>query len=504
MKLSDILNNNIVDKKNLYKSYVKIVDNPSIYQKITKRKMVEELLEFYSKAENLLSICTLKEIKFLKSLVENNNKLETIHKYHFETVELDDKFIICVGPFETSIYEELLDTVKKAVNSFDENKCKEREKVIVPLLGYLKTIYSIHLNDFPISLVNKLGFNNIQSLVKYLEKNSLFNYYCLIHRKIMSLISKVSFISDIIIEKRKENKYPFPENYDLKKYENIFYYGFDIDNKIINENLNEIKFKDFFTYGTMDVFFDLIALNHNGNDLIEELKFINPFNEDKIEKNKKTIIKLAKELPSAILNGYSEKEFNSIVKPNINLSCVNVTEKEYESYNKVLYSYIDYTSQRYNLKFNIDEFTAPELKKVLNCLWNNIDLLSFEIIKTNKYNFTKNEIQIAKDFKKCRKGKFLILKHVDEGTIFIDEEYSYMVKGLKIPVKDIVPAKLPIFVETTLFQFKNEIICDGCIVPYNIKIDKKLLDGLYNEVDENDVITSLEQMDRCDKKWLKK
>lgn len=139
------------------------------------------------------------------------------------------------------------------------------------------------------------------------------------------------------------------------------------------------------------------------------------------------------------------------------------------------------------------------LVKVLNYLWNNIDLLSFEIIKTNKYNFTKNEMQIAKDFKKYRKNKFIILKHVDDGTIFIDEEYSYMVKGLKVPIKEIVPAKLLIVVETTLFQFKNEIVCDGCIVPYNIKIDKKILNGLYNEVDENDVITSLEQMDRCDK-----
>lgn len=171
---------------------------------------------------------------FLKSLIENNNKLETIREYHFETAEFSDKFIIYVAPLETSIYEEFVDVVKKAVDSYDENKCKENEKVIVPFIGYLKTIYSIHLNDFPINLVNKLGFNTLQSLIKYLENNSLFNYYCLIHRRIMSLISMVSFISDII-EQRKKNKYSFSKNYNLKKYENIFYYGFDIDNQIINK-----------------------------------------------------------------------------------------------------------------------------------------------------------------------------------------------------------------------------------------------------------------------------
>ncbi|MDY2887971.1 MAG: hypothetical protein SOU19_00210 [Candidatus Caccosoma sp.] len=317
-------------------------------------------------------------------------------------------------------------------------------------------------------------------------------------------MSKDNFISNIIIEQRKEKRYPFPDNYDLKEYENIFYYGFDIDNKISNETLNEIIFNDFFTYGPMDVFFDLIALNYNGNDLIEKLKFVNPFNEDKIEKNKKAIINLAKELPSAILNGYSENEFNLIVKPNINLSCVNASEKELESFHKVMFSYIDYICKRYNLNYDTNELTSSSLVKVLNYLWNNIDLLSFEIIKTNKYNFTKNEIQIAKDFKKYRRNKFIILKLVDGGTIFIDEEYSYLIKELRVPFKKIVPSKLPLVVETTLFQFKNEIVCDGCIVPYNIKIDKKNLNGLYNEVDENNVITSLEQMDICDKKWLKK
>lgn len=254
----------------------------------------------------------------------------------------------------------------------------------------------------------------------------------------------------------------------------------------------------------MDVFFDLIALNYNGNELIEKLEFVNPFNEDKIEKNKKAIIKLAKELPSAILNGYSENEFNLIVKPKKIYSCVNFNEKELESFHKVMFSYIDYICKRYNLNYDTNELTSSNLEEVLNCLWNNIDLLSFEIIKTNKYNFTKNEIQIAKDFKKCRKNKFIILKLVDDGTIFIDEEYSYLIKELKVPVKDIVPAKLPIVVEITLFQFKNQIVCDGCLVPYNIKIDKKLLNWLYNEFDENNVITSLEQMDICDKKWLKK
>lgn len=99
----------------------------------------------------------------------------------------------------------------------------------------------------------------------------------------------------------------------------------------------------------MDVFFDLIALNINGNELIEKLEFVNPFNEDKIEKNKKAIIKLAKELPSAILNGYSENEFNLIAKPIKNHSCVNANEKEIESFHKVMVSYIDYTCKSIKL-----------------------------------------------------------------------------------------------------------------------------------------------------------
>ena len=113
MKLIDIVKYNLIDKKFLYKSYVVIVDNPCVYQKLTKKKMIDELIKFYSNVDNLLSICTLKEIMFLKSLIENNNKLETIQKYHFETAELFYKFIIYVDALETSIYEEFVDIVKK-------------------------------------------------------------------------------------------------------------------------------------------------------------------------------------------------------------------------------------------------------------------------------------------------------------------------------------------------------------------------------------------------------
>lgn len=48
-------------------------------KKITRKQMVELIIQQYT-PENIVDVCTVKELKFLKRIVENNYKEVDVHK----------------------------------------------------------------------------------------------------------------------------------------------------------------------------------------------------------------------------------------------------------------------------------------------------------------------------------------------------------------------------------------------------------------------------------------
>ena len=85
MKFIDTIKKNVYRKVYFYEKYEKIINNPREYEKITTKKMFEEVMEYYSSnINNVISICTLKELKFLKLLLENGNNLLSSNEYKFE------------------------------------------------------------------------------------------------------------------------------------------------------------------------------------------------------------------------------------------------------------------------------------------------------------------------------------------------------------------------------------------------------------------------------------
>lgn len=56
----------------IYNTYSRIVDNPLEYENITGKKMLKKVEAFYSNPSNILEICTERELKFLKKVLNNN------------------------------------------------------------------------------------------------------------------------------------------------------------------------------------------------------------------------------------------------------------------------------------------------------------------------------------------------------------------------------------------------------------------------------------------------
>lgn len=73
------------------------------YEKITRKQMVELIIQQYT-PENIVDVCTVKELKLLKRIVENNYKEVDIHSMPFEKVALYRKYLL----FENEIPDEII------------------------------------------------------------------------------------------------------------------------------------------------------------------------------------------------------------------------------------------------------------------------------------------------------------------------------------------------------------------------------------------------------------
>ena len=111
MKLKDYLKS--WSKQSTYELYIRLIYEIKDYEKITKNKMIDDIVDIYHEPNYLFNICTEKEIKFLKKIREGKLSLSDSYKYYWEINELNEKTII---GYQNEIYEELIDCVDEALS----------------------------------------------------------------------------------------------------------------------------------------------------------------------------------------------------------------------------------------------------------------------------------------------------------------------------------------------------------------------------------------------------
>lgn len=102
--------------------------------------------------------------------------------------------------------------------------------------------------------------------------------------------------------------------------------------------------------------------------------------------------------------------------------------------------------------------------------------------------------EIVKGFKRFVRGTFMAERHLQSGTILIDQSYenAYLVKGLVSSLKEMLPLPVPCMIETVLLPFKNVIITYGYISTYNMFLGpgiKRNLKEAYSEIKDSQGVT---------------
>lgn len=117
------------------------------------------------------------------------------------------------------------------------------------------------------------------------------------------------------------------------------------------------------------------------------------------------------------------------------------------------------------------EYASLDSKTKLSArdeLWKNSDHIT-AYAQENPDDLPHKELQIIANWTRFVKGKFMILRHLKKGSIFIKDDTVYSVHGILDPLEEVMPAyALPQMVEAVLLPFKGQITYDGLLMGYRV------------------------------------
>lgn len=145
-------------------------------------------------------------------------------------------------------------------------------------------------------------------------------------------------------------------------------------------------------------------------------------------------------------------------------------------------------------KHDIQE-TMELRKKIFSDKHNLIELYTQE----NPDRLNKEELAIIVSWKNYQSGKFFVIKHLKEYSLFFssDSQKVYGVKGITDSFEEKFRGYTPILLQISLIPFKEKIIYDGLFMPYNISFGGSMKKSLKQEaekaIQQYGIISSLDQ-----------
>lgn len=132
-----------------------------------------------------------------------------------------------------------------------------------------------------------------------------------------------------------------------------------------------------------------------------------------------------------------------------------------------------------------------------------------EFIKKNPLKFSKEDLEIADNFRHAKVGEFWVYKFLKKYNVLMDDDFVYGVFALNDPLQNVVQSNTPpVLIRTALLPFKGKIIYDGMAQGYNMYfgggIKSSLKDRYEMSKAQYGIITELPIPSKIKKKKLSK
>ncbi len=501
---------NDYNKDYVYEQYTRIVENFKDYENVSRKKMIEEIYKTYNDYNNIIDICTTKELKFLEKLIGSKISNEELlkGKYGWEIDNLCNKFILQFNVPSEGVFipDEIIDKVKEAIKNVNWTAKRNLDELNEFLIGYFKIQGSVVL-DMLCSIVSELTDIGKDIIHYHMLTDRLFRYYVYLYDENIVEIDKnvemgiyqdYFYLQDEINEARKRQGLAGTIPMEIELYKTIFYNDFDVRNKKVKKMLDEIKKLPFFWFDALEDIKICALLNGNRNPIKNSIKAVKSLKDYDLTDFFDILDEAMDEMPSGALNGFTpnqakekkkeEKKLNDMKEKDYTKqknACLE--QKDAKLFYKIYFGLLDFTNQIYKIRNNFKIYKQKNINPsmvldIVEEFWKNKEKIITEFCLANPYKFNDEELSIAGEFKKGIRGIYIIVKFEEEYTAFLNDDKTYMVKGINDNIDNIISYKdLPNAVITTIIPFKNVLIYDSIFRDFNIKMGTEFDKMVFEE-----------------------
>lgn len=156
---------------------------------------------------------------------------------------------------------------------------------------------------------------------------------------------------------------------------------------------------------------------------------------------------------------------------------MKLSEEDGKLYYKLWLPLLDYVNKKYGIRKDIKEMVnagnlnPEDVKAVANKMYEDVTIIDEYLSQHDE--ISKENRSIIASWKKCISGRFIMERHLKKGSMLIsmEDEKVYQVVGIISSLEEMfLYAPMPLMIEATLMPFKDVIITDGLILPYNLII----------------------------------
>ena len=127
-------------KEFVFDIYTRVVENFKDYEKITKKQMIKEIYKVYENPQNIIDICTFRELKYLQMYLNNDKEYLENYGLNDRRYQMMKENAIIMHPAPVNRGVEIADHLVEAKKSriFEQmsNGVLVRKAVIKRAFGY--------------------------------------------------------------------------------------------------------------------------------------------------------------------------------------------------------------------------------------------------------------------------------------------------------------------------------------------------------------------------------
>ncbi len=174
---------------------------------------------------------------------------------------------------------------------------------------------------------------------------------------------------------------------------------------------------------------------------------------------------------------------------------MTLSQEDGQLYYKLWLPLLDFVNRKYRINSRMKSMATAkgldpaEVKEVADKLWSDVTIID-DYLKENE-GLPEEHKEIIRSWKRRIQGTYLMERHLKKGTIFIslENEEVYQVSGIISSWEEMFSgAPMPLMLGATFMPFRDVIISDGLVMPYNVLIGsgiKRMIKDVYMAAKKN-------------------